>query len=103
MEGGDFFLDGGGGVVFELGVVLVVAYGGSGGGGVVEVDVGEVLVGEEGEGLDGSVGADALGWGEVAATRMAMAVRLRIIMDLVPRVGVPPPPVFCANSSNDGG
>ncbi len=65
VEGGDLFLDGGGGVVFELGVVLVEADGGAGGGGEVEVDVGEVLVGEEVEGLDGAVGGEVLGVGAV--------------------------------------
>ena len=60
VEGGDLFLDVGGGVVLELGVVLVEADGGADGGGEVEVDVGEVLVGDEVEGLEGAVGGDAL-------------------------------------------
>ena len=47
VERGDLLLDAGGGVVFELVVVLVQAGAGAGGGGEVEVDVGEVLVGEE--------------------------------------------------------
>ena len=63
VEGGDLFLDVRGGVVLELGVVLMEAGGGSGGGGEVEVDVGEVLVGEEVEGLEGAVGGEALGGG----------------------------------------
>ena len=45
-----------GGVVFELRVVLVETGLGAYGGGEVEVDLGEVLVGEEVEGLDGAVG-----------------------------------------------
>ena len=63
VEGGDFFLDVGGGVVLELVVVLVEAVLGADGGGEVEVDFGEVLVGEEVEGLDGAVGGEVLGWG----------------------------------------
>ena len=63
VEGGDFFLDAGGGVVLELGVVLVQTILCADGWGEVEVDVGEVLVGEEAEGLDGTVGGEALGLG----------------------------------------
>ncbi len=37
------------------------------GGGEVEVDVGEVLVGEEVEGLGAAVGGEALGVGELHA------------------------------------
>ncbi len=60
VECGDLLLDVCGGVVFELGVVLVEAVGCPGGGREVEVDVGEVLVGEEVEGLDATVGGEAL-------------------------------------------
>ena len=65
VKGGDLLLDVRGGVVLELGVVLVEAGLGAGGGGEVEVDVGEVLVGDEAEGLDGAVGGEVLGgcWG----------------------------------------
>ncbi len=61
VEGGDLFLNAGGGVVLELGVVLMEARGGAVGGAEVEVDVGEVLVGEEVEGLDAAVGGEVLG------------------------------------------
>ncbi len=73
MEGFDLLLDGGGGVVFELGVVVVEAGGGGAGGGEAEVDVVEVLVGDDGEGLGGSVGGEALGWGAGVAMRAPRA------------------------------
>ncbi len=60
-EGGDFFLDVCGGAVFELIVVLMQAGGCARGWGVVEVDVGEVFVGDEVEGLNGAVGGEMLG------------------------------------------
>ena len=69
MEGGDFALDIGGGVVLELGVVLMETGAGAGGGGEVEVDVGEVLAGEEGEGLNAAVGREVLGGGWLSEGR----------------------------------
>ncbi len=60
VEGGDLFLDVCGGVVLELVVVLVETVLGADGGGEVEVDFGEVLVGDEIEGLHGAVGGDVL-------------------------------------------
>ena len=59
VEGGDLRGDGRGGVVLELGVVLVEADGGAVGGIEVEELV-EILVGEGVEGLRGAVGRDAL-------------------------------------------
>ena len=61
VEGGDLLLDVGGGVVLELGVVLMQASLRADGGGEVEVDVGEELVGDEVEGLGCAVGGEALG------------------------------------------
>ncbi len=61
VECGDLLLDIRSRVVFELGVVLMEACRGAGGGGEVEVDVREILVGEEVEGLEGAVGGEVLG------------------------------------------
>ncbi len=63
VEGGGFLCDIRGGVILELRVVLVETGGGAGGGLEVEVDLVEVLVGEEVEGLGGAIGGGALGGG----------------------------------------
>jgi hypothetical protein len=62
VQPGDLGSGGGGAVVFELGVVLVEAGGGSGGGVEAKVVL-EVLPGEEVEGLRGAVGGETLGAG----------------------------------------
>ena len=81
-EARDLLLDAGGGVVLELGVVLVEAGLRADRRREMEVDVGEELVGDEAEGLGGSVGGKTLGGRRgvsMRAPRRAAARGLQII------------------------